>query len=227
MKYNLREMSDMEKPREKLYKFGASSLSDYELLAILLRTGTKDKSVIDVSIDLLSQLTNINDLQNLTFEEIKNIKGIGKVKAIELLATIELGKRITSYKNKKNIIKCAMDGYYYIKNKISHLEQEHFIAIYLSPINEVIADKIISIGTNTKTIADTKDVIRWAVKYSAYAMIITHNHPSGNPSPSYYDTEFTRKLKDACELVDVKLIDHIIVGKNKYFSFKEKSIFNE
>ena len=227
MKYILKEMTEMEKPREKLFNYGPKSLSDYELLAILLRTGTKNKSVIDLSIEILKQIETINELQNITIEELLNIKGIGKIKAIELLATIELGKRINNYKHNKYKIKKAKDCYNYVKDKLSYKKQEHFIAIYLSINNEVIADEIISIGTINSMIADPKDVIRWGLKYGAYALIITHNHPSGNPNPSPEDISFTTKLTQACNLVDLKLVDHIIVGKNKYFSFKEKSIFIE
>lgn len=227
MKYVLKEMTPMEKPREKLYSFGPSSLTDYELLAVLLRTGTKNKSVLDVSIELLKSITSINELQNITIEELINIKGIGKVKAIELMATIELGKRINNYKTKNYYIKTPKDTYNYTKSKLMHLKQEHFLAIYLSLNNEVINDKIITIGTTTITIASTKDVIHWAVKYSSYAIIIVHNHPSGNPSPSNEDISFTKRLSQACELVDIKLVDHVIIGKNKYFSFREKSIFKE
>lgn len=227
MKYILKEMTEMEKPREKLFNYGPKSLSDYELLAILLRTGTKNKSVIDLSIELLKQIETINELQNITIEELLNIKGIGKIKAIELLATIELGKRINNYKQNKYKIKKAKDCYNYVKDKLSYKKQEHFIAIYLSINNEVIADEIISIGTINSMIADPKDVIRWGLKYGAYALIITHNHPSGNPNPSPEDISFTTKLTQACNLVDLKLVDHIIIGKNKYFSFKEKSIFIE
>ena len=227
MKYILKEMTEMEKPREKLYYYGAESLSDYELLAILLRTGTKNKSVIDLSIEILNNIVHINELQSTTIEELTNIKGIGKTKAIELLATIELGKRINSYNKIKYKIKSSKDCFKYIKDKLSYQKQEHFIAIYLSLNNEVIADKIISIGTISSTLADPKDIIRWGVKFGAYAIIITHNHPSGNPYPSQQDITFTTKLTNACNLVDLKLVDHIIIGKNKYFSFKEKSIFNE
>ena len=227
MKYILKEMTEMEKPREKLFNYGPKSLSDYELLAILLRTGTKNKSVIDLSIELLKQIETINELQNITIEELLNIKGIGKIKAIELLATIELGKRINNYKQNKYKIKKAIDCYNYVKDKLSYKKQEHFIAIYLSINNEVIADEIISIGTINSMIADPKDVIRWGLKYGAYALIITHNHPSGNPNPSPEDISFTTKLTQACNLVDLKLVDHIIIGKNKYFSFREKSIFIE
>lgn len=227
MKYILKEMTAMEKPREKLYSFGPSSLTDYELLAIILRTGTRDKSVIDISIELLKYLNTINNLQNITIEELLEFKGIGKTKAIELLATIELGKRITNYQNDKTFIKGTNDTYNYLKSKLSHLEQEHFVAIFLSPNNEIITDKIISIGTTTSTIANPKDVIKYALKYSAYAIIVAHNHPTGNVSPSKHDIDFTIDLEKACRIVDIILIDHVIIGKNNYFSFKHKSIFKE
>lgn len=227
MKYILKEMTAMEKPREKLYSFGPSSLTDYELLAIILRTGTRDKSVIDISIELLKYLNTINNLQNITIEELLEFKGIGKTKAIELLATIELGKRIINYQNDKTFIKGTSDTYNYLKSKLSHLEQEHFVAIFLSPNNEIITDKIISIGTTTSTIANPKDVIKYALKYSAYAIIVAHNHPTGNVSPSKHDIDFTIDLEKACRIVDIILIDHVIIGKNNYFSFKHKSIFKE
>lgn len=227
MKYVLKEMTSMEKPREKLFYFGPQSLSDYELLAILLRTGTKNKSVIDLSIEILKQLKSINDLQNITLEELLSYKGIGKTKAIELLATIELGKRMNNYQKNKYYIKNTKEAYYYLKSKLSHLEQEHFIAIFLSSNNQVITDKIISIGSSTSTIANSKDVIKWAIKASSYAIIIAHNHPSGFVQPSKQDFDFTLELQSACKIVDIKFVDHIIIGKNNYFSFKNKSIFNE
>lgn len=227
MKYIMKEMTEMEKPREKLYNLGPSSLTDYELLAILLRTGTKNKSVIDVSIDIINQLNTINDLQNITIEELMKYEGIGKIKAIEFIAMIELSKRIQNYQKNKKHIRGVKDSYNYLKGKIAHLEQEHFIAIFLSPNNEIIADKIISIGTTTSTIANPRDVIKWALKYSAFAIIISHNHPSGNVTPSQQDIDFTINLEKACKIVDIILVDHIIIGKNTYFSFKDKSIFKE
>lgn len=227
MKYVLKEMTEMEKPREKLYYYGANSLSNYELLAIILRTGTKEKSVIDLSIELLKQINTINDFHNITIEELLKIKGIGKIKAIELLAIIEFSKRINSCDFKQYYIKSAKDCYKYLKNKLSFLDQEHFVAIYLSINNKVILDKTISIGTSNKMITDPKDVIKWGIKVSAYGVIISHNHPSGDVIPSNEDIMFTHSLEQACKTVDLIFIDHIIVGKNKYFSFKQKSIFNE
>lgn len=227
MKYVLKEMTQMEKPREKLYHLGPSSLSDYELLAIILRTGTKNKSVIDLSIELLNQLNSINDFHNITIEELLKIKGIGKIKAIELIAIIEFSKRVNTYNDDNLYIRGTKDCFKFLKHKLAHLDQEHFMAIYLSQSNKIISCKTISIGTTNKTIANPKDVIKWGLKLSAYAIIVSHNHPSGIVSPSNEDISFTMSLQNACKAVDIIFIDHIIVGKNKYFSFKEKSIFNE
>lgn len=225
MKYILKEMTEMEKPREKLLRLGPNALADYELLAIILRTGTKNKSVINLAIDILNQLNSINDLNNITIEELLKFEGIGRTKAIEILSIIEFSKRITTYQKNKKFIKSTLDSYNYLKGKLSHLEQEHFVAIFLSPINEIITDKTISIGTTTSTIANHKDVIKWALKYSAHAIIIAHNHPTGNVIPSKQDIDFTMNLQEACKIVDILLIDHLIIGKNNYFSFKDKSIF--
>lgn len=227
MKYILKEMTDMEKPREKLYNFGPSSLTDYELLAIILRTGSKELSVLNLSINILNQIGSINNLSNITLEELLDFKGIGKIKAIELLAVIELSKRINNYSSLNLFIKSSKDAYYYLKNNLIHLEQEHFIAIYLNSNNKIINKKVISIGTQTKTITNPKDIIKWGLKLSAYGVIVSHNHPGGNSYPSEQDIRFTYDLQKACETVDLIFIDHIIVGKNNYFSFKEKSIFNE
>ena len=114
-----------------------------------------------------------------------------------------------------------------MKDKLSYLDQEHFMAIFINNNNEIITDKIISIGTTTTTIANPKDVIKWALKYSAYAIIVAHNHPSGNVKPSSQDVKFTMELKKACEIIDIILVDHIIVGRNNYFSFKDKRIIDE
>lgn len=227
MKYNLKEMSLMEKPREKLYQFGAESLADYELLAIILRTGSKELSVLDLSIKILKQIGSINALSNISMEELLNFKGIGKIKAIELLATIELSKRINDYSKMNHYIKSSKDAYDYLKSSLIHLEQEHFIAIYLSSNNKIINKKIISIGSSTKTIINPKDIIRWGIKLCAFGVLVSHNHPGGSSKPSQQDINFTLEFQKICDMVDLVFIDHIIIGKNNYFSFKEKSIFKD
>lgn len=227
MKYVLKEMTEMEKPREKLLYLGTNALTDYELLAILLRTGTKYKSVIDLSKEIIEEYNGLNNLQNVVIEELIKIKGIGRIKAIELLAAIELGKRITNYKKIKTVIKNSYDAYLYSKNNMAHLTQEYFSAIYLAINNEVICERVINVGTINQTVASPKDVISWGLKFGAYAVIVLHNHPSGDPTPSKADYSFTLKVNEACNAVDFKFVDHIIIGKNNYYSFKEKRIIYE
>ncbi len=217
---NIKDLEQYEKPREKLMQFGAKSLFDYELLAIILRTGTKDKSVITLSKELLKELNSFAYCQELTIEELIKFKGIGKTKAIELLAIFEFASRILYKKHDNNKIESAKDCYLYLKSKLENYSQEHFIAVYLSSNNEIIYEKTISIGTINKTIANQRDVIRWGLKISAFGVIVAHNHPSGDSKPSTNDILFTKRIFEACQTVDLLFVDHIIIGKDNYYSFK-------
>ncbi len=226
MKYILKEMTSMEKPREKLLAYGPESLADYELLAILLRTGTKDKSVINIAIEIMNEFINLNYLQEVTIEELMKIKGIGIVKSIEVVTAMELGKRLS--KRQKNIkyIRSSSDCYNYLCDDMQNLTQENFVCIYLNSANEIICHKVISIGTLTYTIANPRDVIKWGLKFSAYAIIIAHNHPSGKTYPSEEDKNLTEQIKMAAKTMGMIFIDHLIIGKNAYYSFHEKRIIN-
>lgn len=220
MNNDFKKIDNNEKPREKLLKFGPKSLLDFELLAIILRTGTKDKNVIELSKELLSELNSFAYCQELTIEELIKFKGIGKNKAIELLAIFEFSSRILSSNEGNKKIVSAKECYLYLKNQLTNLSQEHLIAIYLSSTNEIIFEKVISIGSMNRTIGNYKDVIKWGLKVSAFGVIVAHNHPGGNPIPSDADITFTEKMIEACQAVDLVFVDHIIIGKNKYFSFK-------
>ena len=226
MKYVLKEMSLDEKPRSKMKKFGSIALSDYELLAIILKTGIKDKSVIDLSIEILNYFTSLKCLEEATLTEIKSIKGMGEAKSLELLACIELGRRIYKSSDSMNIIKSAKDAYMYVQYDLKNLKKEHFMCIYLNSKGMVITKKIISIGASTETIADYKDAIKWALKFSSSAIIFVHNHPSGNAMPSSQDYKLTSIFKTITSSVDLKFVDHIIVGHNSYFSFIRNELIN-
>lgn len=224
MSLMLHELPTSERPRERLIKYGPKSLSNYELLAILLRTGTKDKSVIDLAKSLLSQVENINMLNDITISELTKIKGIGHVKAVELLAAIELGKRINTPIVLNQVIDTPKKAYLLIKDEMQHLTQENLVCLYLNTKSELIAKKLITIGTLSQTIINPRDIFKWAFKLSALAIIIIHNHPSGNPLPSEPDILMTRKIVEAARTVDLLIVDHIIVGKNQYFSFQENKM---
>jgi len=224
MKYLFKEIPVDERPRERLVKYGAEALADYELLAIVLRTGTKDMSVLDVARELTMQFNSLSDINEATLAELESIKGIGRAKAIELLAISELGKRITKPRELKQNITSPFDTFKYLKDKMQHLTQETLVCVYLNTKSEVICDKILTIGTLDHTIFHPRDILKWGLKNSAYGFIIAHNHPSGDPSPSKMDMQMTKMIIEAAKTIGMCFIDHIIIGKNNYYSFIEKKI---
>lgn len=226
MKYYLHELPNDNLPRERLAKLGASSLSDYELLAIILRTGTKNESVIEMSKKLLAEFKHISNLNNTTISELMEIKGIGSTKAIELLAAIELGRRVNSLNIVKVTIMSSQDIFNYLKYRMQSLTQEQLIAIYLNVKSEIIDTKVLTIGTANQTIIDPKEVMKWALKLSSSHVVIAHNHPSGDPTPSRQDIASTDYLISFAKSLDITIVDHIIIGQNKYFSFSKRRIFN-
>lgn len=224
MSLMLHEIPSSERPRERLIKYGPESLATYELLAILLRTGTRDISVIDLAKNVLKQVENINMLNQITINELKKIKGIGEVKAVELLASIELGKRINTPLPPEQIVDTPKKVYLLVKEELQHLTQETLVCLYLNAKSELIAKKTISVGTLSQTIINPRDIFKWAFKLSSMAIVLIHNHPSGNPEPSQPDILMTQKIVQAAKIVDLLIVDHIIVGKNRYFSFQEHNM---
>lgn len=222
----VKEMPDSLKPRERLIKFGPETLNDYELLAIILGSGIKGLNVIDLSKMILSDLCTINDMKNITINELCNIKGIKKNKASLILASIEFGKRVTNYIEDRFFINNTNNGYYYLKNKLENKEEEIVIAIYLNNKSEVVGEKIISIGSVSESIFDYKKIMKYAIKYGVNHMLIAHNHPSGDPSPSLADIEATKTLIELADSFEIKVIDHLIIGKGKYYSYYKKKVIN-
>ncbi len=224
MKYILKEMSENELPRSKLKKFGVRALSDYELLAVIIKSGIKEKSVLDISIEIMNYFEKMTSLNECIIEELTKIKGIGEAKALELIACIELGRRIYLEKTKKTFIGNSIDAYNYIKSELVNLSQENFMCVYLDIKKNVISHKIISIGTNTQTIADLKTAFKWAIKYQCIGVIIAHNHPSGDPNPSTEDIVLTDDFIIKCKSLDIEYIDHIIIGSKCFYSFRNNKI---
>ncbi|HQN75031.1 MAG TPA: DNA repair protein RadC [Bacillota bacterium] len=221
MKYTLKEMPLEERPRERLVKYGAKALSNQELLAILLTTGTKGVSVVEVASHLLITLKSIHNFNEVTIKELTRITGIGTAKAILLLAAIELGKRMNSNQSKHVIITSPKDAYHYLQANMSTLSQEHLICLYLNIKSEVIEQRTISIGTVNTTVFNPKDIFKWALKLSASFVIVSHNHPSGDPTPSSNDSLMTKKIVTTGKAVDIEVVDHIIIGKGRYYSYLE------
>ena len=200
---------------------GVESLSNEELLSVLLQTGTKKLSVKSVSLDLLKYVKNINNLKNITYQELVNIKGIGSAKACKILSMIELSKRMNS--NFINNIKLSKPElvYDYFKNILGDKKQEHFYCIYLDNSKKVLENKLIFIGTINESIIHPREIFKIAYQLSASSIICVHNHPSGNLEPSNQDIITTNNLKQIGGLLGIKIVDHIIITNNGYYSFIE------
>ncbi|MEE6449662.1 DNA repair protein RadC [Gottfriedia acidiceleris] len=212
-----------ERPRERLLKFGPGSLSNQDLLAILLRTGTKNESVLKVSTELLLKFDGLRLLMNASVEEISNIKGIGEAKAVQLIAAFELGKRINRLQyDERFIIKSPDDCANFMMDEMRFLEQEHFVCLYLNTKNQVIARETIFKGSLNASIVHPREVFKEAFRRSASSIICLHNHPSGDPTPSREDIEVTKRLVECGKIIGIELLDHIIIGEHKYVSLKEK-----
>ena len=218
----IKDIPKNERPRERLLKYGVENLSNEELLSIIIKTGTKDYSVKAISQILLNELKDIKNLKNITLNKLTNIKGIGKVKAIELLASIELGKRVFE-KEKKIEIKLNNSSiiYEYFKDKFINEKQENFYAIYLDSKSNLIAYKLLFKGTLNSSCVHPREIFKYAHLESAYSIIVMHNHPSGDSTPSKEDEKTTKPLKEIGKLMSIPIVDHIIFGKDNYFSFYE------
>lgn len=217
--FMIKEMPKEMRPRERLVLDGVKALSNEELVAILLRTGSKDMSVIDLSKNVLYHLNHLTDLKNITVQQLQTIKGIKLAKATSLIAAIELGRRLSSTKRlEKHKISSPVDVYHLLSAEVSHLEQEHFLVLYMNTKSEVIKKETIFIGTINQTLIHPREIFREAIKLSAAAVIFCHNHPTGDSAPSKADMDATEKLMEASLIVGIDLIDHIIIGKDEFYS---------
>ncbi|MED4969525.1 RadC family protein [Parageobacillus toebii] len=223
MTFMIRDVPKDARPRERLLSSGPESLADHELLAILLRTGTKEESVLQLAHRLLKHFEGLRLLKDATIEEITSIKGIGTTKAVQILAAIELGRRIgrLSY-NGRYVIRSPEDGAKYVMEDMRFLSQEHFVAIYLNTKNQVIHRKTIFIGSLNASIVHPREVFKEAIKRSAASIICVHNHPSGDPTPSREDIDVTKRLAECGRIIGIELLDHLIIGDQKFVSLKEK-----
>lgn len=216
----IKELPTNSRPRERLIEYGAESLSNEELLAIVLNTGYKDSSAKDVAIKILKE---IDDLNNISFERLTNIKGIGNAKACKIIATIELGKRINNKIPTLKGLKVHSPKiiYEHYKPILRHEKQEKFIVIYLDNKQKIIKDKELFIGTINESIVHTREIFKYAYEINARSIICIHNHSGGDPYPSLDDIKTTQKISDTGNLLNIPLIDHIIIGNKAYYSLKE------
>lgn len=215
-----------DRPREKLMTKGRSSLSNAELLAILIGTGTNNESAVDLAKRILDSVDNdLKSLAKKTIEEFTQFKGIGKVKAINIITALEIGQRRRySDAQKVSTVSNSQSAYELLQASLAELAHEEFWALFLSNSNRVLAMQQISIGGLTGTVADVRLIFKKALLLGATSIIVSHNHPSGNINPSAADKLLTKKLVEAGLIMNIKLIDHLIITDSQYFSFADEGL---
>lgn len=217
-----------ERPREKLLKSGAVSLSNVELIAILLRTGIKGNSAIDLAISMLSHFGSLRAIQKASSSEILNIKGLGEAKACSLIASMEMAKRILTEELKDRAdISHPEDIISLLKYNLRDLDHEIFWVLFLTIKNSLIEIKEMFRGGISTASVYPREIIKEALKIGSAGIIIAHNHPSGDTTPSRDDIVITKRIKNACLLFDISLIDHIIIGSNSFLSFAREGFLKE
>ena len=217
----IKDIPKIERPREKMEKYGPEKLSDAELLAILLRTGTKELNVIDLAKSILRKFKN-EKISETEIEELEKIHGLGKAKACEIMACFELGRR--KLKGKQTSILLSAKDVWDRMADIRISKKEHFVVFYLDSRNQEIEREIISMGTLNESLVHPREVFESAIIHKTASIIIAHNHPSGDLEPSDADLEITKRLVNAGKILGIKVVDHVIVTKNNWRSFKEKNL---
>ncbi|TLS39419.1 RadC family protein [Pseudalkalibacillus caeni] len=219
----IRDFPQDQRPRERLMLEGPEFLSNQDLIAILLRTGTRNESVIQLSHRIVSHFEGLRRIKEASIEELTEISGIGPAKAVQLMAAIELGHRVFKLQTgNRYTIRSPEDGAKYVMDDMRFLNQEHFVCVYLNTKNQVIHQQTVFIGSLNASIVHPREVFKEAFRRSAASLICFHNHPSGDPSPSREDIEVTKRLAETGRVLGIELLDHIVIGDQKYVSLKEK-----
>lgn len=233
MTYTMKELPETERPYEKCLSQGAGALSDSELLAVILKTGTRGSSSLHLANEILNHLQNSSypglvGLHYISLEELTKIHGIGRVKAIQLKCIGELSKRIAtaSARSTLSFNNPVTIAQYYME-RLRHEEQEHMICVMLDSKNHLLGEQVLTKGISNATLITPREVYLAALQYHAVNLILVHNHPSGDPTPSKCDLEVTERIFDAGEMLGITLLDHLIIGDHRYISFREQGLLNE
>lgn len=223
----IKEIPLNDRPREKMAANGAAVLTDAELIAILLRTGTAEKSAIDIASEMTADGGLYKRLAGITrLNELTNIKGLGQAKAATVLAALEIGRRIASAKPIEKIhLSCPQDVAEFLMPRLRYAAKEQFVVILLNNKNKVIGTEVVSEGSLSSSIVHPREVFAPAILHHAAAIMVAHNHPSGDPKPSIEDEEVTRQLLRSGKVLGIPLIDHVIIGDGNYYSFLENEAF--
>lgn len=224
-RFTIKELPEEERPREKLIKYGAESLTNAELLALIIRIGNRERTAVELAQDILNHYGGIKGLNYSGISELISIKGVGKAKAVQIMAVLELSKRLATLNGEvKEVIKTPEDVANLVMPELRFFTQEVFKLVLLDIKNQVLALPVISKGGLSSSIVHPREVFKEAIKKSAAAVILVHNHPSGIPEPSKDDIKITRRLIDAGNIIGIDVLDHIIIGDGIYLSMKEKGI---
>lgn len=223
--FMIKEMPTLERPREKMINYGSNALSNAELIAILIGSGNARQNAIELSSEIINNFGGLIALTDITHEELTSIRGIGDAKACNILAALELNKRVSAYALKKRLkITSPNDVCNIFMDELRYDKKEKFIIILLNTKSEIISRELISIGNLNSSIVHPREVYKYAIKKSAASVLFIHNHPSGNPDPSKNDKNITKRLTEVGEIIGINVVDHIIIGNNRYFSFKENDL---
>ncbi len=210
-----------QRPREKALRFGLESLSDLELVALILQSGHKNRSVFEIAVDVLKESEDLSKLGNMHVNTLMQIDGIREVKALQLLASVELGRRVKRAKVYRAEILRPQDVIEWFESEFGSMDQECFVALYLDTQGKLISHRVLFKGTLSESAVHPRNVFKEAFLQNANSVLIAHNHPSGNCRPSRNDIEVTLQMVKVAKTMGVQLVDHIIVGANSYYSFKE------
>ncbi|MFW6035515.1 MAG: RadC family protein [Halothermotrichaceae bacterium] len=224
-RFTIKELPEEDRPREKLKKYGAESLSNAELLAIIIRIGNKERTAVELAQDILNHFGGLKSLNYLSINELTKIKGIGQAKAVQIKSVVEMAKRLALLdRENKNIIKSPDEIASLLMPELRYLTQEIFKIVLLDVKNQVINMPTISKGGLSSSIVHPREVFKEAIRHSAAAIILIHNHPSGVPDPSSDDINITKRLIKSSQIIGIDILDHIIIGDGIYISMKEKGI---
>ncbi|MBN1540984.1 DNA repair protein RadC [candidate division KSB1 bacterium] len=223
--YRISDWPEDERPRERLLKYGADTLADAELLAILLRTGNRESTAVDLARQLLRRAGGLRGLDRQSPADLAEERGIGPAKAALIKAALEIGKRIVQQSwNSRDRIRSSEEAYRYIHLRLRDLSREEFRVLFLTGRNELIGEKVLFTGSLHQSVVSPREIILHSLQNTAASIILFHNHPSGDPSPSAEDRLITQKICTACRYCDISVLDHIIVGKDTYFSFADQGL---
>ncbi|WP_317040368.1 RadC family protein [Robiginitalea myxolifaciens] len=224
--YRIRERATRDRPRERLLRLGPAVLTDVELLAILLGSGTSGESSLDLAGRIIQGgRISFKGLRELSLERLQQFKGIGPAKAVILSAALEIGRRLQEDPGGKQVrIRQSRDAFLLLKSRIGHLEHEEFWVICLNSANKVLCTHQLSKGGITGTLVDVRLILKKALELQAVALVLAHNHPSGNLKPSRADQQITRKVKRAANLMDIRVLDHLILNGEEYYSFADEQL---